>query len=82
MPLASVLGKNLRGIRASRDLDQVQFAALLRITQSTVSAYELGKVSLTLATLEHLADRLHCEPWELLQDSEKKSRKSAEVLLQ
>ena len=52
-----VAGALLRNARAQAGMTQVEFAELLGITQSTLSAYECGRRQPTLPTLLRLLTR-------------------------
>lgn len=46
----------LRALREDNDLSQKQIAELLKIHQTTYSAYELGQVNVPVTALHTLAD--------------------------
>jgi transcriptional regulator with XRE-family HTH domain len=61
--LAKQLGAFLRKKRG--DLTYQQFSRKMGISDSTLHRLEMGTQNVTLKTLEHLSDRLHCKISEL-----------------
>lgn len=48
--------EHLRGLREDRDLKQKQMAELLKVHQTTYSAYELGTANIPVPVLKQLAE--------------------------
>lgn len=46
----------LRDLREDKDMNQTEFAELLRVHQTTYSDYELGKLNIPVSVLHTLAD--------------------------
>ena len=51
--------EHLRALREDRDLSQAAMAELLRVHQTTYSAYELGNTNMSSETLTKLAEFFH-----------------------
>jgi transcriptional regulator with XRE-family HTH domain len=56
---------NIRRLRLSRNLSQVQLAELAGVTQATVSRVERGEMNITMDKIVALAAALRLEPVEL-----------------
>jgi len=67
MRLRQIFAENLRRVRAERDLTQEQLADLAAIDRTYVSALERQLYSISLDTIEKLADVLKVEPGDLLR---------------
>lgn len=63
-----LFGKNLKRLRKQRGLSQEQFAELLGVKQSYLSRMESGARGFTSESLAATAEKLGCQPWELLAD--------------
>lgn len=64
--LAKQLGAFLRKKRGN--LTYQQFSRKMGISDSTLQRLEMGEQNVTLKTLEHLSDRLHCKISELFDE--------------
>lgn len=54
-----VLGKRIREVRESAELNQKEFCAVLGIPQSTLSAYETGRMQPTVTSLVNIAEKFN-----------------------
>ncbi|MBX9646089.1 MAG: helix-turn-helix domain-containing protein [Xanthobacteraceae bacterium] len=63
-----LLARNLRAERARRHIAQEAFALQIGLSRTYMSAIETAKKSVTLDTLQRLADGLDLPPWRLLFD--------------
>ena len=68
MKLRLVFARNLRQARIERDLTQEKLADLAGIDRTYVSALERQLYSVSLDTIEKLADVLKVEPADLLRN--------------
>lgn len=68
MKLRLVFARNLRQARIDRDLTQEKLADLAGIDRTYVSALERQLYSVSLDTIEKLADVLKVEPADLLRN--------------
>lgn len=66
--LARRLGRNIAAFRLRARLTQEQLAERMDVEIATVSRYETGATVPSLATLETLADVLHCQMADLLDE--------------
>ena len=64
---AEKLGKNLKRIRAKKDISQVDVARSLGVSRGFVSNIESGKTNPTLATIARLANAIGVSSDELLK---------------
>lgn len=67
MTLRQIFSSNLRRVRAERGLTQEKLADLAGIDRTYVSALERQVYSVSLDTIEKLAEVLKIEPHELVQ---------------
>jgi transcriptional regulator with XRE-family HTH domain len=67
-------GLTLREIRLERNISQQDAAALLGVTQSQWSAYEIGKSNVTIDTMLAMAKIFKISPFELLGRAMDKSK--------
>ena len=67
MRLRQIFADNLRRVRAERELTQERLADLAGIDRTYVSALERQVYSVSLDTIEKLAEVLKVEPQELLK---------------
>jgi transcriptional regulator with XRE-family HTH domain len=63
----SLLGKNIRRVRISRNLTIEQLAHEANLTYSQVSRIELGKINTSVYTLHILSRTLNVSPMEFLE---------------
>jgi transcriptional regulator with XRE-family HTH domain len=63
----SLLGKNIRRVRISRNLTIEQLAHEANLTYSQVSRIELGKINTSVYTLHILSQTLDVSPMEFLE---------------
>ena len=49
----------IRDLREDNDLNQTQFAQILKVHQTTYSDYELGRLNVPVSALHTLADFYH-----------------------
>ena len=63
----SLLGKNIRRVRISRNLTIEQLAHEANLTYSQVSRIELGKINTSVYTLHILSHTLDVSPMEFLE---------------
>ena len=68
MKLRQVFARNLRQARIDRDLTQEKLADLAAIDRTYVSALERQLYSVSLDTIEKLAEVLKVEPGDLLRN--------------
>ncbi|ADE16987.1 helix-turn-helix domain protein (plasmid) [Nitrosococcus halophilus Nc 4] len=72
------VGENIKMLRIAAGLTQVQLAKEARIDQSGLSKIEREEnENVTLPTLRRIARALDCSVVDLLEDKDKKPRKSA-----
>jgi transcriptional regulator with XRE-family HTH domain len=62
----SAIGRRLSWIRKRRRLSQAELAAAIGVTNSAISQYESGRVTIKVPRLEQLAQALHCRVADLL----------------
>lgn len=62
------MSSHLKDIRQKRQISQVQLANRLAVSNRTISHYETGKRTPSLATIKKLAIALHCKPTDLYPD--------------
>lgn len=67
MTLRQILGSNLRRIRTDRGLSQEALADMAGIDRTYVSALERQLYSVSIDTIEKLADVLEVQPTALLE---------------
>jgi transcriptional regulator with XRE-family HTH domain len=72
--LQQTLGRNLRRLRVERQLSQEELAELLRVHRTYVGGLERGERNPSLRVIERLAEELHIEPLDLLQDGDTAAR--------
>jgi len=65
--ISEQLGKNMKRIRAKKNMSQGDIARALEVDRGYISNIENGKKNPTLATLQKLADALGVSPDELLK---------------
>ena len=63
--LQRAVGRNLRAHRKAKGLSQEAFAEFIGIHRTYVGAVERGERNLTLATVEHYAERFGVTPLDL-----------------
>ena len=54
-----MIGKRIKLARVESELNQSELAALLHVSQNTVSMYESGRIEIGALTLRRIADALH-----------------------
>jgi transcriptional regulator with XRE-family HTH domain len=59
MKLQKKVGQKIKKIRQEKEMSQKQLSELSEVERKYISNIELGKVNLTLSTLERLADSLN-----------------------
>ena len=59
MRLRKAFGENLKNLRISRGYSQQRFAEILKTTQASISAWELGIREPDIATIFEIADTFH-----------------------
>lgn len=64
--LQRTVGRNLRLHRSRAGMSQEAFAEVLGVHRTYMGGLERGERNITLRSLERLADRLGCDPRELL----------------
>jgi transcriptional regulator with XRE-family HTH domain len=58
MKLQKKVGQQIKKIRREKEMSQQKLSELSEVERKYISNIELGKVNLTLSTLERLADSL------------------------
>ena len=64
--LRFVLSDNLKRLRKARGWTQIQLGSHSELTQTYISRIELGKVAVSIDTIQELAEALGCPPADLL----------------
>jgi transcriptional regulator with XRE-family HTH domain len=59
MKLQKKVGQQIKKIRQEKEMSQQKLSDLSEVERKYISNIELGKVNLTLSTLERLADSLN-----------------------
>ena len=65
--ISEQLGKNMKRIRAKKNMSQGDIARALEVDRGYISNIENGKKNPTLATIQKLANALGVSPDELLK---------------
>jgi len=68
-PLRDVLAKNMRRLRADRDLTQEALAYECGINRTYLSAVERAERNVSIDNIARIAKGLQVEPWKLLKDN-------------
>lgn len=66
----NTLGENVKKLRESKNLTQMQLAVMAGISQSYLSYVELGLRQITVQILCNLCNVLECRPDDLLEQKE------------
>ena len=66
----NTLGENVKKLRESKNLTQMQLAVMSGISQSYLSYVELGLRQITVQILCNLCNVLECTPDDLLEQKE------------
>jgi transcriptional regulator with XRE-family HTH domain len=67
-PLRDTLAKNMRRMRAARDLTQEALAYDCGINRTYLSAVERSERNVSIDNIARIAKGLKVEPWKLLKD--------------
>jgi transcriptional regulator with XRE-family HTH domain len=67
-PLRDTLAKNMRRMRAARDLTQEALAYDCGINRTYLSALERSERNVSIDNIARIAKGLKVEPWKLLKD--------------
>ena len=63
------VGKNIRAIREQRDLTQDELAALLSVSQKTISSWEVDRTEPKMGMIEKICLALQCKKSDLIEDT-------------
>lgn len=67
-PLRDVLAKNMRRLRAVRELSQEELAHESGINRTYLSSVERSERNVSIDNIERIAKALRIEPWKLLKN--------------
>lgn len=65
--LLEIFGCNVKKLRKSLKLSQIELAEKLDLTRSSVAQVETGKIFVTAETLANLCNTFDCKPEELFK---------------
>lgn len=63
------VGKNIRAIREQRGITQDELAALLSVSQKTVSSWEVDRTEPKMGMIEKICVALQCKKSDLIEDT-------------
>jgi transcriptional regulator with XRE-family HTH domain len=66
-PSRDIIARNLRRIRAERDISQEALADLSGLNRSYLGSVERGERNISIDNVDRLAKALKLKPWVLLQ---------------
>lgn len=67
-PLRDVLAKNMRKLRAARELSQEALADIAGLHRTYLGGVERSERNISIDNVARIATALGVEPWELLKD--------------
>jgi transcriptional regulator with XRE-family HTH domain len=68
-PLRDVLAKNMRKLRAARELSQEALADAAGLHRTYLGGVERSERNISIDNIARIATSLGVEPWELLKDT-------------
>lgn len=76
----SDVGKKIRVYRKANNYTQDELGEILKIDQSYLGRIERGEINVTLETLSKIAEALHINPSQLLENQKRQSRNKSDTL--